>query len=86
MSATLINYEAVTFSFDYKVSSEANYDMFSFVIDGSNHLANLSGDIDWTHFSVELEAGTHTIQWIYRKDEMYSSGDDAVSIKDIHID
>lgn len=73
------------FSFYYKVSSEANYDFLAFYIDG-NLEEKWSGDVDWTQYSGNLDAGNHTLEWRYEKDGSVSSNDDKAWIDQVHID
>ncbi len=83
MVANIENNNPVTLSFEYKVSSEKDYDKFSFNIDGVTHLSNMTGEINWTSFSVEINPGQHSLTWKYSKDEMFSAGDDNVQIRNI---
>lgn len=85
MSATIILSEPHLIMFDYKVSSEEKYDVFDYRIDGTPFLTGISGEVDWqTHFD-SLSVGTHSVEWIYSKDEMFSIGDDRVEIKNIKL-
>ncbi len=68
--------------FWYKVSSETNYDKFTFTIDGTTRLTE-SGEVDWTRFSYPVSAGTHTFAFVYKKDVSRSSGSDCVWIDDV---
>ncbi len=68
--------EAGEMSFHYKVSSEAEYDILSFHIDGVKQ-DEWSGEIDWTEVVYMLEEGEHELKWIYAKDQIFSQGDDA---------
>jgi hypothetical protein len=86
MLATLVNNDPVDFSFEYKVSSEPLYDKFSFEIDGVSQLSMVSGEVDWTTFTVTLQPGTHYLQWLYTKDEMFDGGSDNVEIRNIAIE
>lgn len=83
MTATLTNNQSVALSFDYKVSSEAGFDSFSFSINGVDHISNQNGEIDWTEFSVDIAPGTHTLVWKYQKDNLQSDGTDNVEIRNI---
>lgn len=86
MTATLINTSTVLLSFEYKVSSEYDYDIFSFSIDGSKQINADSGTTEWKNFSVNISPGTHTLEWNYAKDEMFDIGNDNVEIRGISID
>ena len=72
-----------TISFDYKVSSEENYDKFIFRVDGGGALT-VSGEHDWDTFTyTEVTPGTHTYSWEFSKDYSYSSGSDCVWIDNV---
>lgn len=63
-------------SFYRKVSSENNYDKLYFYIDGQEK-GNWSGEKNWEKVAYEVEAGSHTFKWEYKKDYSQSSGQDA---------
>lgn len=69
-------------SFDYKVSSEANYDIFRFTIDGEDRVET-SGQVDWTHASFAIPAGQHTFEFSYAKDYSTASGSDCAWIDNV---
>ena len=73
-----------TVSFYAKISSEGNYDKGYFLIDGTEKL-NISGEQDWTEYSYELAAGTHTLIWRYEKDFSGQVGYDLFYVDDITI-
>ena len=75
---------AETCRFDWKVSSEANYDKLEYSVDGIP-VTNISGSRDWQTMELSLEAGEHTIAWRYFKDGSRSSGEDCgwVDISDL---
>jgi hypothetical protein len=64
-------------SFWWKVSSEAGYDYLEFYIDGELQAGEISGNVDWAQKSYTLGAGSHTLRWLYMKDNSDSSGSDA---------
>ncbi len=65
-----------TVGFYWKSSSEKNYDLLSFYIDGKEK-SSISGDTDWGYQEFEIEGeGLHSLQWIYRKDLSLSSYND----------
>ena len=66
-------------AFYYKVSSEASYDKFIFMID-NNQMGQWSGTIAWTRAQFAVTAGSHTFTWKYTKDSSVSSGSDCVWI------
>ncbi len=69
-------------SFYYKVDSELNHDFLTFTLDGQE-LLHVSGDVDWTEFSVPVAAGDHTLTWVYQKDGTNSIGEDSAAIDHI---
>lgn len=62
--------------FYWKVSSEKNYDYFSFLIDDFAW-TSISGEFDWRQESYNIPAGGHTLKWLYTKDSILSTGLDA---------
>lgn len=66
-------------SFFYKVSSEENYDIFTFSIDGQETLS-ASGNVDWTRVAYAVRAGSHTYKFSYAKDYSVSNGEDCAWI------
>ncbi len=73
-----------TGSFDFKVSSEPNFDILSFSVDGLV-LAQWSGEVGWANYSFPLTAGTHTLEWTYAKDPTISLGLDAGFLDDVDL-
>ncbi|WP_394787384.1 serine protease [Rhodoferax sp.] len=65
-----------TMSFDWKVSSEADHDLFTVYIDGVAKYY-WSGEAAWYNSSLTIPAGSHTVSWTYAKDSSNSSGQDA---------
>lgn len=66
-------------SFWVKVSSEPNWDLLVFYIDNSQ-IDSWSGEIDWTEVSIPITEGSHTIKWQYKKDNIFSYGEDCAWI------
>ena len=64
-----------TVRFWWKVSSEAGWDFLRFRIDGGQDEA-ISGNVDWQEAVFAVGAGTHTLGWLYSKDESLSAGSD----------
>ena len=64
-------------TFDWKVSSEPNYDYLKFYIDDTlqDSISGESGS--WTEMQYTLGAGSHTLKWVYQKDRSDSDGMDA---------
>lgn len=65
--------------FAFRVSSEADWDFFSFWLDGVQQFV-VSGEVEWTEFSAPVAAGTHTFEWRYVKDSQNAGGLDAAFI------
>ena len=66
-------------SFWKKVSTEENYDYFSFYIDG-NQQEEWAGEVDWSESSYAVNAGLHIFEWKYEKDGAVIGGDDCAWI------
>lgn len=84
-SSTLLlvtNFTAGTGSFDFRVSSETNFDIFTFTIDGTLY-RKWSGEVGWARLTFPLTAGPHTLQWTYAKDPSLSVGLDAAFLDDL---
>jgi uncharacterized repeat protein (TIGR01451 family) len=75
---------AGTGSFDYRVSSEEYWDIFSFYVDGVLK-QQWSGEAGWATFAFPLTAGIHTLEWSYVKDPSFSSGLDAAFIDNVNL-
>jgi len=72
----------LTLNFDYKVSSEEDYDWF-YIKKGSTQLVKVSGvQTAYTSYSVSLSAG-ETLTFVYDKDGADSAGDDCVYIRNL---
>jgi hypothetical protein len=71
-------------SFDYLVSSEQYWDIFSFYVDGVLQ-QQWSGEVGWANFAFPLTAGAHTLEWSYVKDPSSSSGLDAAFIDNVNL-
>lgn len=70
-------------SFDYKVSSEYNYDKLLFQVN-NNTVMDVHGEHDWqTYTYTVLNAGQYTFAWKYRKDYSAASGTDCAWIDEI---
>ena len=73
-------------SFYAKVSCEPTgsvtgnyYDYLSFKIDGDEQ-DKWAGEIGWTYREFPIQSGSHTLTWLYNKDQGVTSGEDAVWI------
>ncbi len=65
--------------FSYKVSSEADYDFFSFRLNNVEVLKK-SGEIPWTKVAIAVPAGLNKMEWIYKKDQSKFAGSDCAWI------
>lgn len=82
-------YECYTPSCDFlgfrmKISSQENADKLQLFIDGAK-VGDWSGEMAWSEESFAVEAGSHSIAWIYIKDNSGSAGSDAVWIDNIYL-
>ena len=82
MNVSVTSSSVDSVSFYYRVSSEANYDKFFFLIDGTEEF-NASGDIDWTRAAYALPAGSHTLTFRYSKDGSVNNGSDCAWIDNV---
>ena len=74
---------AGTLSFQWKVSSEANYDKLFLYVDGTS-VTSISGTVDWQEYTYRITGtSTHTIEWRYTKDGSQVSGSDCGWIDDV---
>ncbi len=69
-------------TFNYKVSSERNYDFLRFYVDGIQK-GSWSGGVEWSLASYPVTEGSHTFEWIYSKDGSVSSGNDKAWVDDV---
>jgi hypothetical protein len=76
-------------SFDYRVSSETNWDWLEFYVNGvpgaSTPLQRWSGELDWATYQFPVLPGTNTLVWRYVKDSAASFGSDAAFIDNVDI-
>ncbi len=86
MVGRLINSEPSVLTFEYNVSSEQGYDVFTFSVDGEVELGPVSGESGWVTFSMAFEPGTHTLTWKYDKDQTRAEGRDNVLIRAIKVE
>lgn len=72
-------------SFDYKISSEKEYDKFYFTVNGTTeHIA--SGESEWEHVTfIAPASGSYEFHWIYKKDYSGNAGLDCVFIDEVSI-
>jgi len=69
-------------SFMYKVSSQMDYDVLQFKIDGEV-TGMWSGNEGWTNARFAVSPGIHTFRWEYKKNEYTSYGEDTAWLDDI---
>lgn len=72
-------------SFDYRVSSERNYDKFYVYLDGVAVIDGESGDLGWQTFETLIPAGSHTLRFRYAKDSSYNRYDDRIYVDNIKV-
>jgi hypothetical protein len=75
---------AGTGSFDCRTSSEANWDVLEFYLNGSL-LAQWSGEIPWQGYLFHVDEGPNVIEWRYVKDTNFSKGEDAAFVDNIYL-
>jgi hypothetical protein len=83
-AAVTIPTGAATVEFFYRVSSEASFDFFRFLVDGVEVMA-ASGEVPWTHVPVtahDISAAT-TVTFRYQKDVSFADGDDAAYVDEL---
>ncbi len=56
-----------TISFWWKVGSHSS-DYLAFHIDSVEQHGRISGAVDWTHKTFDIEVGNHTLKWVYVTD------------------
>ena len=65
-----------TLTFQWKVTSELNFDFLSVAIDGVLQ-ARISGPVDWEARTLTIPGGVHEVTWTYAKDGSVTVGVDA---------
>jgi len=71
-------------SFYFKVSSESNWDIMTFLIDGIPQ-KSWSGEVGWVKYSTFVNAGSRTFSWKYSKDSGTNVGSDTAWVDDVTI-
>lgn len=71
-------------SFDFRVSSEANWDFLEFYLNGVL-LRRWSGEAGWATFRFSVPAGLNRLEWRYMKDALGSAGLDAAFIDNLDL-
>lgn len=82
LQITMTVSQASPISYFRKVSSEQNYDKFTFAIDGTVK-EELSGEVAWGEASFDVPVGNHTFKFTYSKDYSTSNGSDCAWIDNI---
>jgi hypothetical protein len=65
-----------SYTFWWKVSSEQDFDILEFRVNGITQ-TNISGLVDWQPVNVHVAAFTKVLQWRYSKDASFDFGQDA---------
>ena len=68
--------------FDFRVSSEKNYDYLKFFVDNIL-VAQWSGEVGWDRYAHILEPGSRLLEWRYQKDSNTIKGEDAAWIDNV---
>ncbi len=71
-------------SFWWRVSSEEDYDFFTYSVDGVVQ-ESISGNGDWLNRSLSLGVGRHALRWTYRKDDSVSDFQDGGYLDEVVI-
>ena len=70
-------------SFSYSVSSESKWDKFTYSVNGSGVLSDLSGEVETTAFATAHYAAGTVLRFAYTKDNSTASGSDRVVISNL---
>ena len=62
--------------FKWKVSSEKSYDDLKFYLDNVLQGTGISGEQGWALQQYSLASGTHTLRWVFTKDDTEYGGND----------
>ncbi len=72
-----------TLSFNYKVSSETNYDFLTVTVNGTQ-IVRKSGAVSWTSCTYTAQtSGSYTFIWEYSKDRGVSTGSDCAWVDEV---
>ena len=72
-----------TLTFQYSVSSEANYDKFHFFVDGVEKVTE-SGEIAWREYTFTAASSkTYEFKWSYTKDSSVDRYEDCAKVKNV---
>jgi hypothetical protein len=70
-------------SFWWKVSSEANHDLFSVEVNGTTQ-ATISGEVDWQSKTIYLASGAQVVEWTYAKGASGRAGQDTAWLDQVN--
>lgn len=80
---TLNMQQGETLTFDYRVSSEQNYDKFIFKVNNSQVFTK-SGEISWQSFTFTANStGSYAFEWRYEKDQSMAGGSDCAWLDNV---
>ncbi|MBO6061205.1 MAG: hypothetical protein J6P98_03725, partial [Clostridia bacterium] len=83
IQTTVTMYEGDELRFEYYVSSEENYDMFYFSVNGETEIA-ASGNRGWTYYRYTADhTGSYTFVWEYSKDGSVDKYMDTVKLDNV---
>ncbi|MFN0066437.1 MAG: Calx-beta domain-containing protein [Limisphaerales bacterium] len=71
-------------TFDYRVSSEADWDWLEFWVDGAR-VAKWAGEVPWQTHTFNVTAGRHRFEWRYARDRNFVGGQDAAWIDNLDL-
>lgn len=83
-TVTITSENPIILSFDWKVSSEEDYDFLYYTVDNGTE-TNISGSTSYETKTLNISSGTHKIKFGYRKDSSENGNDDIGWIKNIVI-
>ncbi len=69
--------------FRWKTSSERDYDVLEFEVDGTEE-ASISDQSEWSTYSIDLGFGFHQLRWSYTKDSSFSFGADLAQVDQVN--
>ena len=72
--------EDAKLTFEYKVSSEKNYDKCNITLNETSLVKDASGEVDWTGLEVDGKKG-NVLKIVYSKDSSSSGGKDCVYLR-----
>ena len=73
-------------SFDFQARGEGpTYDRCMFSIDGAVQFVYGARDNDWETYSAEISEGSHTLTWVYIKDDSFNPDGDYCAVDNVAI-